>query len=919
MRILLFMLFFEITIMQIIPAQTWEADQTKIGASQAGGFDYQWKNFSSTEIGTRTWSFDYSGSRVLKHAPAVGIHPRLYFNPEDTSEIRIRLTTTFNGKELNRKRHAFTTLLHLGYIGGTFNKTASYAVNSANQPYIGNCGYWDYKTIYYKFAAGDTSAYTLLKNKNGGNIGSFANLLSMEAFECLIFKSNYDSDTKLFYSTRATLLAKALSTFAFAASNNNLTPASYDHAGGMGFPHAYDLNYWAMTSGQRDTVRKTIAMMVPATPRYGFENEPYATTSNWTALNCFEIIPNLAIEGEKGYNATATRNWMMVYYKFISYGFYKSGCGWEGLGKNYMSTGYQIAFARRGYSLLGHPHVQAFGNNYLPALTQPFGYSFTGDDALGGSGQNTQLGKYKFSVIDAVGQKWAYPNDVAVDFMWRNYVGNTVNGQEIADYSTGSMEPASNAYHDPYCVLQSYITDWDTRNLATHAQAALKNLDFVESDRGQVIMRSDWTTNAIQTIFNVRQNFGGHTNADRNSFTISSHGRIWMPLRSASGGAYYDVTEAHSCILIDNIGMKITNIEGNKLRQPAKLISWKIGNILSQAVGDATYAYSYEWKWSAQPPGKDNPDLGKTDIGKQPWTKVTETLNDFKTIPSSESFYNIPFYDFAPWNSPANYRETMIKRPYNTMEKVYRSMNMIRGKHPFLLIVDDIKKDDKSHNYKWIMQLQNDIKQESVTDIGNGMYDIVLKDTTSNRRLLVRMLSQNDYKSGLPIAKADTFTFVTADGKSYKANRLVCESNSIAPEFKVLVFPYLSGEIKPTTTWNSNKNTLYVNWNDQTSNLEFLNSNGLTNVSLLTTETNKMNTNNFDLSISPNPARDSIRLKNVGNSTISINDLSGKVILKTYSPNNEMVINISKLKEKYYIIKATNGLIERTNKLIIHK
>ena len=833
--VFIFTIALSIQCFNALQAQVWEADITKIGQSQAGGFDYQWKNFTAAEVGTRTWTFDYSGTRVIKHAPAAGIHPRIFFNPEDTTEIRIRLNTTVNGKELNRKRHAFTTLLHLGYTGGKYSTSASYAKNSLGNGYIGNVGYWDYKAVYDAFAVGDTSSYTLLRKKNGGATGAFANMLSMEAFECLIYKNNYDPDTKLTYLARAQKLAKAMTAFAFAASYNGLSAVNYTKIGGMAFPIAYDLNYWAMTAGQRDTIRKAVALMVPDVPRYGNENEPYATTSNWTALNHFEIIPNLAIEGETGYKPTLTHDWAKVFYKFVSYGFYNSGCGWEGTGKNYMNTGYQIALARRGYSMLGHPHMRALGNSYLPALTQPFGYSFTGDDALGGSG-GTSVGKYKFSVFDAVGQKWAYPTDVAVDFMWRNYVGNMVNGQEVADYSNGALDPCATSYHDYFSVLQAYVSDFTTTDFATQAQAALKNLDFVESDRGQVIMRSDWSTNAMQTIFNVRQNFGGHTYADRNSFTLSSHGRIWVPLRF-SGGSYYDVAEAHSCILVDNISMKITPNEGNKLRQPAKLVSWITGSTFSNATGDATYAYSWEWNWSQLPAGTENPLLGKTDPGKQPWTKVTETLNTFRVNQSTESFYNTPFYEFAAWGSPAGYRETMVKRPYNTMEKVYRTMNMIRGKHPFLLIVDDVKKDAASHNYKWVMQLQSDIKSESITDNGNGTYDVVLKDTTSNKRMLVRMLNQSDYVSGIPVAKVDTFTIYTADGKKYVGNRLLCQSNSISPDFKVLVFPFINGEAEPVTYWNADKSKLNVVWNDQTTSLAFAVTNGLTSIMQQTVQT----------------------------------------------------------------------------------
>jgi len=899
-------------------SQSWEADVSKIGQSQAGGFDYQWKNFTSAETGTRTWNFDYSGVRTLKHAPAAGVHPRIFFNPEDTTEIRIRLNTTTNGIELNRKRHAFTTLLHLGYSNGTYNRNAAYAKNSLGQAYVANTGYWDLKPIYDTFAAGDTSGYTLVKLKNGGATGPFANMLSMEAFECLIYKNNYDPDTRLTYQVRAEKLARALTTFAFAASCNGLSSANYTKAGGMALAIAYDLNYWAMTSGQRDTVRKAIAMMIPDLPRYGSQNAPYATTSNWTTLNFFEIIPNLAIEGESGYKPALTHDWAKVLYKFISYGFYQSGCGWEGLGKNYMNTGYQIAMARRGYSLLGHPHLRAFGNSYLPALTQPFGYSFTGDDALGGSGTNVQTGKYKFSVIDAVGLKWAFPNDDAVDFMWRNYAGNIVNGQEVADYAGGTLDPCTTSYHDYYAVLQAYISDFSTVDFATQAQSALKSPDFFETDRGQVIMRSGFDTNALQTIFNVRQNLGGHTNADRNSFTLSSHGRIWVPLRNSVGGAYYDVPEAHSCIFVDEQAMKITNLEGNKLRQPGKLLDWSSSSNFSQATGDASYAYSWEWSWSAQAPGKDNPLLGKTDAGKQPWTKVTETLNDFRVNPSSEDFYNIAFYDFAPWNSPAGYRETIIKRPYNPMEKVYRSVSMVRAKHPYLLIVDDVKKDAQTHNYKWTIQLASDIVVESSADKGNGIYDVVLKENTGNRRLLVRMLYQSDYQNGLPPAAIDTTWYITGDGKSYKAYRLVCQSKAVSPDFKVMLWPFLTGEQLPATSWNTDKSKLTVSWNDEQTNLGFGQSSGLTKVTLLSTGF-KPAIKNQQLSVSPNPAKGNVLVKDVENSTLSVYDLSGKEVIRKQCTENEEIINVSELADAYYLVNADDGKSAKHTKMLVNK
>jgi len=47
---------------------------------------------------------------------------------------------------------------------------------------------------------------------------------------------------------------------------------------------------------------------------------------------------------------------MRAYWNFITYGWYKSGVPYEGMGKNYQFVTAMIAAAKRGYSLLGHPH-----------------------------------------------------------------------------------------------------------------------------------------------------------------------------------------------------------------------------------------------------------------------------------------------------------------------------------------------------------------------------------------------------------------------------------------------------------------------------------------------------------------------------------------------------------------------------------
>ena len=179
------------------------------------------------------------------------------------------------------------------------------------------------------------------------------------------------------------------------------------------------------------------------------------------------------------------------------------------------------------------------------------------------------------------------------------------------------------------------------------------------------------------------------------------------------------------------------------------------------------------------------------------------------------------------------------------------------------------------------------------------------------------MLNQNDYASGTVPAKIDTTWYTTGDGKSYKNYRLICESNCVSPDFKVLLFPHLAGESLPLTSWNADKTNLNLNWTDQTANLAFSVTNGRTNVSLLATAVTRLDSENSGLVISPNPASKTIVLKDVADSTITISDLSGREKMKFLCKNDDVDINVSTLPSACYILKITKAESERQAKLLV--
>ena len=108
--------------------------------------------------------------------------------------------------------------------------------------------------------------------------------------------------------------------------------------------------------------------------------------------------------------------------------------------------------------------------------------------------------------------------------------------------------------------------------------------------------------------------------------------------------------------------------------------------------GDATYAYSWEWEWQGRTPDTDHSWLGTDN-----WEEVTETWNEFRYQQGDEFFHELPFYDFGHWNNPGQL-ERLIKRPYNSMQKVFRTAAMFKECKPFVLIADDVQKDSEVHN-----------------------------------------------------------------------------------------------------------------------------------------------------------------------------------------------------------------------------
>jgi len=408
---------------------------------------------------------------------------------------------------------------------------------------------------------------------------------------------------------------------------------------------------------------------------------------------------------------------MRAYWNFITYGWYKSGVPYEGMGKNYQFVTAMIAAAKRGYSYAD------------------------------------------------------------IDFMWRNHIEKwyRINSQ---GYVYQQIEPATSGYHNYLLQAAIFCQDYTPGNWEAQNTALQNTLGFLGPERGLAVLKSGYKQDDMMLHFHCRQDMGGHTHGDRNNFTLSSLGRIWVRY---TYGSEFQETQYHSCILVNDLGIPIATPDGKKARMPGKLVYFNDSNDAVQACGDATYAYTWDWHWQSRPPGQDHSWLNTNG-----WSAVMEVWNDFRYEQGTEAYHNLPFYNYAQWKDGGNL-ERLVKKEYNAMDYVYRTALMAREPQPYVLIVDDIRKDANTNNFKWLMQVANDLVVDG-TDVSNELCDfrndLILGETNgNNRKLLVRVLEAN--------GNAQVYHETVTPGINGNApiTRVVVEANAVEPEFKVLLFP----------------------------------------------------------------------------------------------------------------------------------
>lgn len=617
---------------------------------------------------------------------------------------------------------------------------------------------------------------------------------------------------------------------------------------------AYDYAYNFMTPEQRDIVRRVISKCTygkydtgMAIPGQMYINNHMSSGANWIPLA-------LAIEGEKGYDERILPIAIWSLKNKLTYDLSSDGITYENT-KGFIPVLAVLACARRQgaddpENLLKHSHLLSRANSNVEHARKLYNRYIgrhryregtpqldkvkTGLDeprfwrASGGSGSGGHL---EFWYV----LKHFYPNDPMIDFVY-----NAKNSDFNAEiYEGKSSEKYGSRLHYswfnlPALFMMTAAPDTDYNKKDSLDQ--FKNLPefWFDSERGMVAMRNGWDKDSMLVHMENRidQYYAGHETPQQGDFQIWADGIPWSP----NLGAYRD-SSFRSMVTVDGLAGVYSPVSGD----------WMTAHNTPEAatsVGEMTT--SYQWRKLSKLMHLDHPALEQSPLKMGHFSQAAYDQDRFTELPYlpkiKEHYDGFAHLDYGPWHGETRGVERYGKWN-DPMRYVFRTINFARGNPsagsgqgaPYLLVMDDLDKDGKKHQYDWRMPVIGDSYVYSINPATQNRHlehntdgaigtDIILaladdkakRDRASvwgtvypimkpqpkkgDPMLLVRVLWRNtNYPYPVPNVQ-----------KYWEYNMISVPAYTDNPEYKIMVFPHRFGDKLPVTTWSDDMGQLTV-------------------------------------------------------------------------------------------------------------
>jgi hypothetical protein len=709
----------------------------------------------SDEVSIVLYQTQAPATRNLGSFPVAGVHPRLFFSPEDLAQWRETckadpIAMAAVGALKARNKNAFSSSEEMGAV---YEKLKNKAEGVDVKIVVGNNdtrSYWNGSGHMYACLAG--SALVALLEDDKAKLKELGIVLSGVAKSHLSFyRPNY---------------------------GNKLV---HDASGGLAL--AYDFTAAHMNEELRQPVRKLLSKMTKWRQTLGSATtNPRQNSSNWFTHHDQLLLAALVIEGEEGDDPMLIKKAKSKLRTFLSqFGLFKSGYPHEGFG--YYLMGMEsaalsaLALSRRGENL--YETTNLYNNARMMFRSMPPGCDFISNH--GDTGPRVEGHAQPLNWV----LRSLWPKNAAIRY--------------LSDKRLQAMKAKGGRNFDRSLNLMSVLFPVQARPAITQKEAAqaleLPLSEFCP-DKGYSNFRSSWDDDAVNLVFRVQHDKYnvGHGHPDVNSFELYHNGTTWF----LDPGKYNSYNDCHQTVLIDGIGANGSSALKSWPYLPGHYMEYADKGKFVFGVGNAKLAYDFS-------PSNSNGKLEQVkdvNVGSI-WADFVygKTRADLATMPHWRS------------HSVANFLHTSGKflYRYNPVQRAYRSAALVRGVHPYVVIVDDIQKDDQNRSYQWI----GNLAYNSAEVVSQSGKDLIIKksgDLDQGNRLLVKVL-QADGLVGSP-----ELVHTEIGGKKVTQVRIT-SNNVITPNFKILLYPFKEGQELPQTRANSSRS--HIKWPEGSEVIDF--------------------------------------------------------------------------------------------------
>ncbi|MDI6449459.1 hypothetical protein [Anaerobaca lacustris] len=552
----------------------------------------------------------------------------------------------------------------------------------------------------------------------------------------------------------------------------------------------YDFAARWMTPEQKTQVRRLIAKLVSGRRGYG-QNGPLRVRDNHCVTRGLTIfLANLALEGEDGFDREVHDAGIETVKAFLQWGIDEYGTLYESNGAGGAGLPFQllsmVALARRGVNTFGHPHWQRLMESQVQC-TSPDGTVTASRGAWGSEALHRQI---------IAAWKILYPSDRTADYL----LGPA---HSVADFDPQQYRRRIASLDTKHMPLPG-LTDpgaaksllYDAPWRSTSREALGLPLDFSNPSQGLFSSRSDSSKDALWVNMQARPDLylgSGSMHHDAGSFYLQSHGVTW----GRDGLSDDDpASKDHSIVLIDGVGQDVPipadTGTASRLAPPrAKYLGAATTDL--GAIASADLRYAYDWLWTTQVA-----DWAAEPIAGRTWELETDSLvvQVFKGTQRYRINYGAP---------PLHSRWfPTLRAPCNPVMYAYRSVGLLRGNHPYAVVLDDIRKDDQTHLYEWQMA---------------GSFRVMLPGLDAEA-LVLTAAEGSAVPEGTPMLLVQEVGPSTCRLENVRG-RTLASAETVECRFRIVLVPFRMGEDLPAISVDASTGTARLEWADQQDELQF--------------------------------------------------------------------------------------------------